>query len=88
MGLLAYQLQDHTISYENFSALDINDDLLQESQIVIGSNWRDVFNGTTTANTYYILKDANQIYYKIRFLDLLSESGQRGFPRFEYKLLQ
>lgn len=87
-GVTAYELVDYSISYQNFTALDIDDTLLQESQIVIGSNWRDVFNGTANANSYYILKDPNGIYYKIRFLDLLNESGQRGFPRFEYTLLQ
>ena len=62
--------------------------LLEENQTVIGSSWRNVFTGTIIANTYYVLKDANNNYYKIRFLDLVNDSGERGYPRFEYKLLQ
>lgn len=87
-GVTSYQLIDSNISYEDFTLSDTNESLFQESQIVIGSNWRDVFNGTANSNAIYILKDANSNYYKIRFLDLVNESGERGYPRFEYTLLQ
>lgn len=87
-GVTSYQLIDNSISYQNFSLTDIDDSLLQESQIVIGSNWRNVFDGIANTNTYYILKDIHQNYYKIQFLDLVNENGVRGYPRFEYTLLQ
>jgi hypothetical protein len=87
-GVTSYELIDKSISYQNFSLNDVDDLLLQESQIVIGSNWRSVFDGTANANTYYILKDIHHNYYKIQFLDLVNENGERGYPRFEYTLLQ
>jgi hypothetical protein len=86
-GVTSYRLIDSTISYENFTATNVNDTLFQESQIVIGSSWRNVFEGTANSNIYYVLKDANNNYFKIRFLDLTNENGERGFPRFEYTLL-
>lgn len=86
-GVTSYSLVDNNITYENFTAINVNDTLLQESQIVIGSSWRSVFDGTANTNIYYVLKDANNNYYKIRFLDLVNESGERGYPRFEYTLL-
>lgn len=86
-GVTSYSLIDSTISYENFTATNVNDTLFQESQIVIGSSWRNVFEGTANSNIYYVLKDANNNYFKIRFLDLTNENGERGFPRFEYTLL-
>ena len=86
-GVTSYRLIDSTISYENFTATNVNDTLFQESQIVIGSSWRNVFDRTVNSNIYYVLKDANNNYFKIRFLDLTNENGERGFPRFEYTLL-
>ena len=87
-GVTSYSLVDNNITYENFTATNINDSLLQESQVVIGSSWRNVFDRTANSNIYYVLKDANNNYFKIRFLDLVNENGERGFPRFEYTLLQ
>ena len=86
-GASSYSLVDNNITYENFTTTNINDSLLQESQIVIGSSWRNVFDGTANSNIYYVLKDANNNYFKIRFLDLVNESGERGYPRFEYTLI-
>ena len=86
-GVTSYSLVDNTISYKNFTAINVNETLFQESQIVIGSSWRNVFDGTANSNIYYVLKDANNNYFKIRFLDLTNENGERGFPRFEYTLL-
>ena len=87
-GVTSYSLVDNNISYENFTVSNVNDTLLQESQKVIGSSWRNVFEGTANSNIYYVLKDANNNYFKIRFLDLVNESGERGYPRFEYTILQ
>jgi|TARA_B110000116_G_scaffold25142_1_gene19290 hypothetical protein len=87
-SVTSYSLVDNSISYTDFSSLNVDDALLEENQTVIGSSWRNVFTGTIIANTYYVLKDANNNYYKIRFLDLVNDSGERGYPRFEYKLLQ
>ena len=86
-GVTSYSLVDNTISYKNFTATNVNETLFQESQIVIGSSWRNVFDRTVNSNIYYVLKDANNNYFKIRFLDLTNENGERGFPRFEYTLL-
>ena len=86
-GVTSYSLVDNTISYKNFTAINVNETLFQESQIVIGSSWRNVFDRTVNSNIYYVLKDANNNYFKIRFLDLTNENGERGFPRFEYTLL-
>ncbi|RYF54563.1 MAG: hypothetical protein EOO39_39185, partial [Cytophagaceae bacterium] len=37
---------------------------------------------------FYVLKDLDGNYYKIRMLGFLNPSGMRGYPKFEYKLLQ
>lgn len=88
-GVTSYKLNNSSIDYTDFKLSDVDDSLLQEDQTVIGSSWRRVFNGgTVTRNIYYILKDSNNQYFKIRFLDLVNTNGERGYPRFEYALLQ
>jgi len=87
-GVTAYGLAGETITYDAFEFTDIDDTLLEETQNVIGSNWRDVFTGTVVANVFYVLKDDSGNFYKVRFLDLVNEEGERGNPRFEYELLQ
>ena len=64
-GVTSYRLIGFPISYENFKKTFCNDTLFQESQIVIGSSWRNVFEGTANSNIYYVLKDANNNYFKI-----------------------
>lgn len=56
----------------------------------IGSNWRtttgpngaEVFN-----NKFYILKNSEGFYFKLRFLRMKNDQNYRGFPQFEYKPL-
>ena len=38
-------------------------------------------------NIFYIIKDPNGNYYKLKFTALLNDKGVRGFPEFKYKLL-
>jgi len=86
-GVTVYGITDITISYEDFEYESIDETLLQETQNVIGSNWRSVFTSSVIPDTFYVLKDVNGNYYKIRFLDLVNTNGERGYPRFEYALL-
>lgn len=87
-GVIAYSLTGSSITYDDFELDHIEEILFEETQNIIGSNWRSVFTGTVTPEVFYILKDANENYYKIRFLDLVNSTGERGYPRFEYSLLQ
>jgi len=80
-------------SYEDFSLDDIVEESLEfETRNVIGSNWRTGAGPggppSLRDDRYYILKDANDNYYKLRFTALFNESGERGYPELEYSLLQ
>ena len=87
-GVTSYSLLDSAVSYEDFNASNVDTTLLKENQTVIGSSWRDVFKRKVNTNIFYVLEDSNNNYYKIRFLDLVDGNGERGYPRFEYTLLQ
>ena len=84
----AYQVSTSTSTYEAFSLTNVVENNFVDDQRVIGADWRDVFTGTAYSNRFYILKDADGNYYKIRMLAFLNDAGVRGYPQFEYQLLQ
>lgn len=84
----AYEVQvTKELTYENFKASDINENKFSTDQRVIGANWRDVFTGRVDEKKFYLLKDPEGNYYKIRMLSFLNSNGERGYPKFEYKIV-
>lgn len=85
-------------AYNNFKTSDINPSkFIYNDQRVIGSNWRNPV-GTNGLEVYgdrfYIIKDPNGYYFKLRFTRLTKANtddqgvkDERGFPSFEYKPL-
>ncbi|WP_419213054.1 HmuY family protein [Maribacter sp. X9] len=90
-GVAAYLLDAETYTYTDFSIDDVDEDLFSTDQRAIGSTWRNGGGPNTLPslkeNVFYVLKDADQNIYKIRFTALLNESGERGYPKFEFELL-
>lgn len=78
-------------AYKNFKATDIDQSkLIYNDQRVIGSNWRNPVgvNGLEVyGDRFYIIKDAEGYYFKLRFTRLTSIAGERGRPQFEYQPL-
>lgn len=89
-GVTAYRVHTSDFSYEDFTTENIEEDKFSSSQQIIGSSWREVTppQREVLSNLFYILKDANGNYYKLKFLSFLNENGVRGYPKFEYKLLK
>lgn len=79
--------ENEGISYENFSFNNINENNLLDDQTTIGSSWRSVFSGSVHDDKFYIIKDPNGNYYKLKFLALTNPNGERGYPEFTYALL-
>lgn len=87
-GVKAYRINvTQSVNYADFAKADVNDANFTDDQRIIGADWRDVFTGTAFSDRFYVLKDVDGNYYKIRMLGFLSEGGVRGYPKFEYKLL-
>ncbi|BDD08436.1 hypothetical protein FUAX_08680 [Fulvitalea axinellae] len=63
---------------------------LSSVQNTIGSQWRSLgMNGASIkTDRFFVLKDASGNYYKLRFISLTNDGGERGYPKFEYRLLQ
>ena len=88
----AYQVSTTTFDYDNFSLNDIDQTSFISSQRAIGSSWR-VGGGPgvtphTKSDVFYILKDAEGIYYKIKFLTLTNDAGERGNTQFQYTQIE
>lgn len=85
-------------AYNNFTASDIEESkFIYNNHAIIGANWRNPVgaNGLEVYNDrFYIIKDADGFYFKLRFTRLTkaitdseAPAGTRGFPSFEYKPL-
>lgn len=87
-GVKVYRVSTSVKSFENFALTDVNDANFTNDQRIIGAEWRDVFTGTAYTDRYYILKDVDGNYYKIKMMAFVNQGGVRGYPKFQYKLVQ
>lgn len=77
--------------YSNFKNSDIDaSKFIFNDQRAIGDHWRTV-TGSNGAQVYgdrfYILKDAEGFFFKLRFNKMMNDKGERGYPQFEYEIL-
>lgn len=85
---VAYRVDTTDFEYDNFQLSNVIEGNFSEDQTTIGSSWRNVFSGTARTDRFYIIKDPNNNIYKLKFLALTNDNGERGYPEFEYELLQ
>lgn len=83
-GASSYEVLTDDFTYADFTESDVDNTLFTQDQTTIGSNWRSVFSGLTLADRFYVLKDTDGNLYKIRFNALVNDSGERGYPSFDY----
>ncbi|WP_300489967.1 HmuY family protein [Flavobacterium sp.] len=76
------------VNFGNFTMANVVESNFMDDQRVIGAEWRDVFTGSAYTDRFYVIKDTDGNYYKVRMLEFLNEGGVRGYPKFEYKLIQ
>jgi hypothetical protein len=87
-----------TINYDNFTLANVSQNLFTEDQRNIGSNWRDtsvigsdgipVSAFSLRTDRFYVIKDPAGNLYKLKITGGANESGERGFPKFQYALLR
>lgn len=92
--ILATDASQTEAEFEAFSLADVDESLFATSetdQRAIGSSWRN--GGGPTAlpsikdDRFYVIKDADGNLYKLLFLALTNDNGERGYPVFKYELL-
>ena len=87
-------VEDGTSNFESIKRDDVSNYLFEQTAIdVIGFDWKLVALNqsqaiyTIVSGKNYIIKDTEGFYYKLRFTDFYSNTGEKGFPTFEYQRL-
>jgi len=87
------KILEATKAYNDFNAASLTDGTVtltwNTSQTSIGSDWRRTTPSPaqTYADRYYIIKDGDGNYYKVKFTSL-TDGGQRGFPVIAFALVK
>ena len=80
-----------TKAFADFSEADIAGQTFFTTQNAIAADWRSGggpgVSPAVRADRYYIIKDGDNNYYKIRFT-ALTQNGERGYPAFESVLVK
>lgn len=75
-------------AYEDFSKADLSEKVFLSTENSIGASWRSVFTGTINASIYYIIKDVEGNYFKLKFISMVNDAGERGHTSFVYQHLK
>lgn len=90
-GVQAVQVLEATTAYDAFAESHISALTFSSSQMAIGTSWRSGGGpGASPAvqtNRYYVIKDGEGNYYKLKFT-ALTTNGERGKPQFKYALVK
>ena len=77
-------------SFADFTEADIASQTFLSTQNAFAADWRSGGGPTTSpavrSDRYYIIKDGDNNYYKLRFT-ALTQNGERGYPAFESVLV-
>ena len=80
-----------TKAFTDFSEADIAGQTFLTTQNAIAADWRSGggpgVSPAVRADRYYIVKDGDNNYYKVRFT-ALTQNGERGYPAFESVLVK
>lgn len=91
-GVSVAMVMETDRTYDDFGLEDVNELDFSNKQSAIGSGWRQG-GGPNSApalftDRYFVLKDADNHVYKLKFTRLTTPTGDRGFPEFSYELIQ
>ncbi|MEM9327070.1 MAG: HmuY family protein [Bacteroidota bacterium] len=78
---------DGQTGYDDFTADDLGSVDFSASGNIIGSSWRSVFSRSAFDYVFFIVQDDEGNNYKVQFLGLLDEMGNRGNSSLKYELL-
>jgi hypothetical protein len=87
-GVTSYKVDGDDAAYEAFDLTDVATVSFSTDQRAIGANWRNVTPVQLYDNVFFIVKDGSGNVYKVKFISMLNTAGERGFPTFQYSLLQ
>jgi hypothetical protein len=83
--------EDSSLNFNAIDASSLSGYTFSINADAIGYDWKsfdiDDTKYSIIPNKFYIVKDLEGNYYKLRFIDFFSNSGERGYPKFEYQRL-
>ena len=85
----AYRVNTSEVTYADFSIENLDEASFEIDQRTIGSSWRNTIppNRYIFNNIFYVIEDPEGNLYKLRFTAMMNQNGVRGYPSFEYSLL-
>jgi hypothetical protein len=93
-GTKVYEVLTSEFDYDTFALNNVDNNKFTASatdQRLIGSGWRNGGGPSSGPSIkddrFYVVKDVAGNTYKLQFLALTNDAGERGNPVFEYKLL-
>ncbi|NHN27054.1 hypothetical protein FIA58_015325 [Flavobacterium jejuense] len=93
--VLATDATQTELEFENFVLSNVDQSKFTISltdQRIIGSSWRNGGGPSSLPSIkddrFYILKDVEGNFYKLIFLALTNDNGERGYPVFKYEILK
>lgn len=97
-GARSYQVMTTEFAYDAFTLANVDQTKFTNDQRNIGSNWRGtsamgpggvpVSQFVLRTDRFYIVKDPAGNTYKVKMTGGAAENNERGFPKFQYTLLQ
>jgi len=98
-GVLVNRNTFETAEIDNIAFEDIDAGSISEFHFfsyadVIGYDWKDLSGDVTSGNFTYVMREnlsyvlhniVDDKYYKLRFKGFYNDSGEKGYPSFEYK---
>jgi hypothetical protein len=90
-GVTAFMItESQGLTFQTFTAdmLNQGDYAFSNDQRAVGANWRNVTPVQVYDYVFFVVQDAGGAVYKIKFISMLNAAGERGFPMFQYELLQ
>lgn len=93
-----YQVLNSAFSFDAFTLANVDAAMFTVDQRNIGSNWRSTSstgpNGLPVSqfslrtDRFFVVKDPAGNIYKLKFTSWANETGERGYPKFQYVLLK
>jgi len=79
---------EEDVTYENFSPSHLDEVEFSNDIDAQASSWRDPFAGIIYDDRFYLLNDSEGNFYKLKFTDLTSTDGERGYAQFKFEIVQ
>lgn len=90
-GVRVAQILIEDVTYNDFSEANLSSITWSSSKNYIGANWRSVGMTSSGVKTdrYYLIQDTAGNIYKLKFNSMgTADSGERGRPEIEFKLVK